>query len=100
VLNGPIQPFTAGLAWRSGAPVAEFRNAGADARPAGQPDPDLVIRTSGEQRVSNFLLWQCVGSELYFCDAYWPAFREIDFLRALRSYSAARLREEADRKSA
>jgi undecaprenyl diphosphate synthase len=52
---------------------------------AGQPDPDLVIRTSGEQRVSNFLLWQTVHSELYFCDAYWPAFREIDFLRALRS---------------
>jgi len=50
---------------------------------AGQPDPDLVIRTSGEQRVSNFLLWQTVQSELYFCDAYWPAFREIDFLRAL-----------------
>jgi short-chain Z-isoprenyl diphosphate synthase len=67
---------------------------------AGQPDPDLVIRTSGEQRVSNFLLWQCVGSELYFCDAYWPAFREIDFLRALRSYSAAQLRKEADLKSA
>src|ERR1700722_7748369 len=67
---------------------------------AGQPDPDLVIRTSGEQRVSNFLLWQCVGSELYFCDAYWPAFREIDFLRALRSYSAAQLRKEADQKSA
>jgi short-chain Z-isoprenyl diphosphate synthase len=67
---------------------------------AGQPDPDLVIRTSGEQRVSNFLLWQCVGSELYFCDAYWPAFREIDFLRALRSYSAAQLRKEADRNSA
>lgn len=62
---------------------------------AGQPDPDLVIRTSGEQRVSNFLLWQCVSSELYFCDAYWPAFREIDFLRALRSYSAARLRRDA-----
>ena len=55
---------------------------------AGQPDPDLVIRTSGEQRVSNFLLWQTVHSELYFCDAYWPAFREIDFLRALRSYAA------------
>jgi short-chain Z-isoprenyl diphosphate synthase len=55
---------------------------------AGQPDPDLVIRTSGEQRISNFLLWQTVHSELYFCDAYWPAFREIDFLRALRSYAA------------
>jgi short-chain Z-isoprenyl diphosphate synthase len=67
---------------------------------AGRPDPDLVIRTSGEQRASNFLLWQCVGSELHFCDAYWPAFREIDFLRALRSYSAAQLRKEDDRKSA
>ncbi|MBY8879385.1 polyprenyl diphosphate synthase [Actinacidiphila acidipaludis] len=55
---------------------------------AGRPDPDLVIRTSGEQRMSNFLLWQSAYSELYFCDAYWPAFREIDFLRALRSYSA------------
>jgi short-chain Z-isoprenyl diphosphate synthase len=53
----------------------------------GQPDPDLVIRTSGEQRLSNFLLWQSANSELYFCDAYWPAFREIDFLRALRSYA-------------
>ncbi len=54
---------------------------------AGQPEPDLVIRTSGEQRLSNFLLWQSAYSELYFCDAYWPAFREIDFLRALRSYA-------------
>jgi short-chain Z-isoprenyl diphosphate synthase len=52
---------------------------------AGQPEPDLVIRTSGEQRMSDFLLWQSVQSELYFCDAYWPAFHEIDFLRALRS---------------
>jgi len=55
---------------------------------AGRPDPDLVIRTSGEQRLSNFLLWQSAYSELYFCEAYWPAFREIDFLRALRSYAA------------
>ncbi len=55
---------------------------------AGRPDPDLVIRTSGEQRMSNFLLWQSAYSELYFCDAYWPAFREIDFLRALRSFAA------------
>jgi short-chain Z-isoprenyl diphosphate synthase len=62
---------------------------------AGQPEPDLVIRTSGEQRVSNFLLWQTVHSELYFCDAYWPAFREIDFLRALRSYAARQSRRGA-----
>jgi short-chain Z-isoprenyl diphosphate synthase len=62
---------------------------------AGLPDPDLVIRTSGEQRMSNFLLWQSVHSELYFCDAYWPAFREIDFLRALRSYAARQRTREA-----
>jgi short-chain Z-isoprenyl diphosphate synthase len=54
---------------------------------AGQPDPDLVIRTSGEQRLGGFLLWQSAHSEFYFCDAYWPAFRKIDFLRALRSYA-------------
>jgi short-chain Z-isoprenyl diphosphate synthase len=59
---------------------------------AGQPEPDLIIRTSGEQRLSNFLLWQSAYSELYFCDAYWPAFREVDFLRALRSYSARQRR--------
>ncbi|MDR1118185.1 MAG: isoprenyl transferase [Bifidobacteriaceae bacterium] len=52
----------------------------------GQPDPDLVIRTSGEQRLSGFLLWQSVHTEYYFCEAYWPAFRKVDFLRALRSY--------------
>jgi short-chain Z-isoprenyl diphosphate synthase len=55
---------------------------------AGQPDPDLVIRTSGEQRLGGFLLWQTAHSEFYFCDAYWPAFRRVDFLRALRSYAA------------
>ena len=54
----------------------------------GQPDPDLLIRTSGEQRLSGFLLWQSAHSEYYFCDAYWPDFRRVDFLRALRSYSA------------
>ena len=54
----------------------------------GQPDPDLVIRTSGEQRLSGFLLWQSAHSEFYFCDAYWPDFREVDFLRALRSFAA------------
>jgi short-chain Z-isoprenyl diphosphate synthase len=52
----------------------------------GQPDPDLVIRTSGEQRLSGFLLWQSVHSEFYFCDALWPDFRRVDFLRALRDY--------------
>ncbi|MGN6089773.1 MAG: isoprenyl transferase [Actinomycetales bacterium] len=52
----------------------------------GQPDPDLIIRTSGEQRLSGFLLWQSAHSEYYFCDAYWPDFRRIDFLRALRAF--------------
>jgi short-chain Z-isoprenyl diphosphate synthase len=54
----------------------------------GQPDPDLVIRTSGEQRLSGFLLWQSVHSEFYFCDALWPEFRKVDFLRALRAYGS------------
>ncbi len=53
----------------------------------GQPDPDLVIRTSGEQRLSGFLMWQSVYSEFYFCEALWPDFRKVDFLRALRSFS-------------
>ena len=53
----------------------------------GQPDPDLVIRTSGEQRLSGFMLWQSVHSEFYFCEVYWPDFRRVDFLRALRSYA-------------
>lgn len=52
----------------------------------GSPDPDLIIRTSGEVRLSGFLLWQSAFSEYYFCDVYWPAFRKIDFLRAIRSY--------------
>lgn len=59
---------------------------------AGLPDPDLVIRTSGEQRLSNFLLWQSAYSELYFCEAHWPAFREVDFLRAVRSFAARQRR--------
>lgn len=53
---------------------------------SGQPEPDLILRTSGELRLSGFLLWQSAQAELYFCDVNWPAFREIDFLRALRSY--------------
>lgn len=54
---------------------------------AGQPDPDLIIRTSGEQRLSGFLMWQSAHSEFYFCEALWPDFRRVDFLRALRSYA-------------
>jgi len=50
------------------------------------PDPDLIIRTSGEIRLSGFLLWQSAYSEFYFCDAHWPAFRKVDFLRAVRAY--------------
>ena len=53
----------------------------------GQPDPDLIIRTSGEQRLGGFLLWQSARSEFYFCEAYWPDFRHVDFLRALRDYA-------------
>ena len=53
----------------------------------GQPDPDLVIRTSGEQRLGGFLLWQSARSEFYFCEALWPDFRRVDFLRALRAYA-------------
>jgi short-chain Z-isoprenyl diphosphate synthase len=53
---------------------------------AGSPDPDLIIRTSGEIRLSGFLLWQSAHSEFYFCDVPWPAFRKIDFLRAVRAY--------------
>ena len=52
----------------------------------GSSDPALIIRTSGEVRMSGFLPWQSAYSEFYFCDAYWPAFREIDFLRAIRTY--------------
>jgi short-chain Z-isoprenyl diphosphate synthase len=55
---------------------------------SGQPDPDLVIRTSGEQRLSGFLLWQSAYSEMWFTEAYWPEFRRVDFLRALRAYTA------------
>jgi short-chain Z-isoprenyl diphosphate synthase len=56
------------------------------------PEPDLIIRTSGEVRLSGFLLWQSVHSELYFCDALWPAFRKIDFLRAIRNFQGRQRR--------
>lgn len=50
------------------------------------PDPDLLIRTGGELRLSNYLLWQCAYSELYFCDTYWPDFREEEFHKAIYEY--------------
>lgn len=53
---------------------------------ADMPDPDLIIRTSGEVRLSGFMLWQSVHSELYFCDINWPMLRRIDYLRAIRSF--------------
>jgi short-chain Z-isoprenyl diphosphate synthase len=59
---------------------------------ADLPDPDLIIRTSGEIRLSGFLLWQSAHSEFYFTDVLWPAFRKIDFLRAIRTYQGRRRR--------
>ncbi|HUZ71452.1 MAG TPA: polyprenyl diphosphate synthase [Stellaceae bacterium] len=59
---------------------------------AGMPDPDLIVRTSGEVRLSGFLLWQSAYSEFYFSDVYWPAFRKIDFLRAIRAYQQRKRR--------
>ena len=58
----------------------------------GIPDPDLVLRTSGELRISNFLLWQMAYSELYFADVYWPGFRYIDLLRAIRTFQQRKRR--------
>ena len=58
----------------------------------GVPDPDFIIRTSGEQRLSGFLIWQAAYSEFYFCDVLWPAFRRIDFLRAVRTYQRRKRR--------
>ena len=52
----------------------------------GIPDPDIILRTSGEERISNFLLWQLAYSELYFTDVYWPAFSKRDFLKAIRTF--------------
>src|SRR3546814_8827183 len=63
----------------------------------GQPDPDLVIRTSGEQRLGGFLLWRSAKSEFYFCEALWPEVRKADFLRAIRAYAARERRFEIGR---
>ena len=59
---------------------------------ADMPDPDLVIRTSGEERISNFLLWQMAYSELYFTDVFWPSFQKKDLLKAIRTFQERRRR--------
>lgn len=59
---------------------------------AGLPDPDLIIRTSGEIRLSGFLLWQSAQSEFYFSDMNWPVFRRVDFLRAVRAFQGRQRR--------
>jgi short-chain Z-isoprenyl diphosphate synthase len=69
------------------ASVLDVEHIAAHLYTRGQPDLDLLIRTSGEQRLGGFMMWQSADSEFYFCDALWPDFRRIDFLRALRSYA-------------
>jgi short-chain Z-isoprenyl diphosphate synthase len=69
------------------ADVIDVEHIAAHLYTKGQPDPDLVIRTSGEQRLGGFLLWQSAQSEFYFCEALWPDFRRVDFLRAIRAYA-------------
>jgi short-chain Z-isoprenyl diphosphate synthase len=69
------------------ADVIDVEHIAAHLYTRGQPDPDLVIRTSGEQRLGGFLLWQSAQSEFYFCEALWPDFRRVDFLRAIRAYA-------------
>ena len=83
-----IEQSEAGKSLTEVATEIEIEHVAAHLYTKGQPDPDLVIRTSGEQRLSGFLLWQSAHSEFYFCEAYWPNFRKIDFLRAVRSYAA------------
>ncbi len=79
---------SAGTSLTDLAAVLDVEHIAAHLYTRGQPDPDLVIRTSGEQRLSGFLLWQSAHSEFWFCEAYWPDFRRVDFLRALRDYAA------------
>ena len=78
---------------RMGTPLADLAEQLTDEHIAqhlytrGQPDPDLVIRTSGEQRLGGFLMWQSAKAEFWFTDVYWPDFRKVDLLRALRDFS-------------
>lgn len=80
----------AAAAWAAaGAPQGRFQDFLAT---AGIPDPDLLIRTSGEQRISNFLLWQCAYTEFYFTDTFWPDFRKNQFRQALDEFASRQRR--------
>ena len=83
-----LQHAESGTSIEELAEVLDVDHIAAHLYTSGQPDPDLVIRTSGEQRLSGFLLWQSAHSEFWFTEAYWPEFRRVDFLRALRDYAA------------
>ncbi len=83
-----LEQAAAGMSMAELADVLDVDHIAKHLYTSGQPDPDLVIRTSGEQRLSGFLLWQSAHSEFWFCEAYWPEFRKVDFLRALRDYAA------------
>ena len=83
-----VEKASAGLELRQAAGELDAEEIGRHLYTAGSPDPDFVIRTSGEVRLSGFLLWQSAYSEFYFCDAFWPEFRKLDFLRAVRSFQA------------
>ena len=83
-----LQHAESGTSIEELAEVLDVDHIAAHLYTSGQPDPDLVIRTSGEHRLSGFLLWQSAHSEFWFCEAYWPEFRRVDFLRALRDYAA------------
>lgn len=81
--------------WDIEQAAIRFADAGTDRKPfdsylatAGLPDPDLLIRTSGEQRISNFMLWQCAYTEFYFTDTMWPDFRREEFQAALEAYAS------------
>ncbi|WP_228389418.1 isoprenyl transferase [Cumulibacter manganitolerans] len=76
-----------GLSIEQAAEAIDLDDIAAHLYTKGQPDPDLIIRTSGEQRLSGFLLWQTANAEFYFSDVYWPDFRRVDFLRAVREYA-------------
>lgn len=82
-----VEHHAAGKTAAEVAEILDVEHIGAHLYTKGQPDPDLVIRTSGEQRLSGFLLWQSAHSEYYFCEAMWPDFRRVDFLRALRAFA-------------